>query len=175
MNDPWWRRKRKKDPWYNEIHEELEKLGDLIDETMQKVFDTSGKTPVRHSRVKGFSLGTGSGKKSKLGEFDNLQPWEDDELGEEVEPLVDIVEDDDGLVVLAVLPGVDKDAINLRVTASCLTVSVDAADFEWYDELKLPCKVKPKSACASYKNGVLEVKFEKLRKTVRVDRISIKK
>ena len=73
MSDSWWRRKKRKDTWYNEIHDELEKLGELIDETMQKVLENSGKTPVRHSHVKGFSLRTGSDRKSKIGEFDNLQ------------------------------------------------------------------------------------------------------
>ena len=175
MNDPWWKRRKKKDPWYSEIHDELEKLGDLIDETMQRVFEGSGKTPVRHSRGEGFSLGTGSNKKSKIGDFGNIQPWVDDDFGEEVEPLVDVVDDDGVLVVLAVLPGVKKDCINLRVTESCLAVSVDAPDFEWDDELKLPCKVKPKSARASYKNGVLEVRFEKLKKVVRKDRLFVKK
>ena len=56
-----------------------------------------------------------------------------------------------------------------------MQVSVDAADFEWCDELKFPVKVKPKSACASYRNGVLEVRLEKLEKIIRNKGISIKK
>jgi HSP20 family protein len=68
---------------------------------------------------------------------------------------------------LAALPGIKKDDIELRVTETCLTVSVDAESFEWYDEFKLPAKVKPKSAWASYKNGVLEIKLEKLGKIIK--------
>jgi HSP20 family protein len=88
---------------------------------------------------------------------------------------VDLIEDDKMLVVLAVLPGVKKEDIDLRVTETCLTVSIDADEFEWYNEFKLPTKVNPNSARASYKNGVLEVKMERLEKLVRNGRISVKK
>lgn len=174
MRDPWWRRRKRKAPWYSEIHEELEKLAVLIDETMQKVFENSDKPLVRRNRVRGFSIKTDSNENPEIRELDSLRPWQEDEFADEAEPLVDLVEDDTKLVVLVALPGVKKDAIDLRVTENCLIVSVDAADFEWYDELRLPTKVKPKSAWASYKNGVLEVRLEKFEKAVRDCRISIK-
>ena len=176
MSDPWWRRRKKKDPWFNEIHEELEKLGDLIDETMHKVFENSSdKTPVRRNRVKGFSIKTDSNGKTKIREFNSSQPWQKDEINDDPKPLIDLIDDSETLVVLVALPGVKKDAIKLRVTENCLTISVDTAEFEWCDELKLPTKVKPKSAWASYKNGVLEVRLEKLEKLVRDSRIAVKK
>ena len=79
------------------------------------------------------------------------------------------------MVVLVALPGVNKDDIDLRLTENNLTFSVDAADFEWYNELKLPARVNPKSARASYKNGVLEIKVKKVEKPFRAGRISLKK
>jgi HSP20 family protein len=177
LSDPWWRRRKKKDPWFNEIHDELEKLGDLIDETMHKVFENSSdKTPVRRNRVKGFSIKTNSNGKTKIREFDSRQPFhEEDELVDDPEPLIDLIEDSETLFVLVALSGVKKDDIKIRATESCLTISIDTAEFEWCDELDLPAKVKPKSASASYRNGVLEVKLEKLEKIVRDDRISVKK
>jgi HSP20 family protein len=140
---------------------------------MQKVFESSDKPPVKRSRVKRCSVRTDSKGKPRVQEFDSRQSLQEDEFVE-VEPLVDFVEIDDVLVVLVALSGVKKDDIDLRVTESCLTVSVDAADFEWCDELRLPAKVKPNSAWASYRNGVLEVRLEKL-KIVRDGRISVKK
>jgi HSP20 family protein len=167
--NPWWRRRKKKSPWFNDIYEELEKLGYLIDETIQKASETSSeKTPVRRNRVQGFAIKIGPDGKPRIYEFNSRQPWQNEpEIIDDPEPLVDLIEDGETLVVLAALPGVTKDAIDLRVTDNYLTVSVDAADFEWYNELKLPTKVDPKSACASYKNGVLEVKMKKLEKLVR--------
>lgn len=173
MSDPWWRRRKKKGPWFNEIYDELERLGDLIDETMQKAFDESSeKSSTKHTRVKGFSIKIGPDGKPRIQELNKRQLNEgESKMTDEIEPLIDLIEDDETLTVLAVLPGVEKEEIDLRVTETCLTVSVDAADFEWYDELKLPSKVNPKTAHASYRNGVLEVKLNKLGKVVKDKKI----
>ena len=87
------------------------------------------------------------------------------------DPLVDLIEDEETFIILVALPGVEKEAIDLRVTDNCLTFSVDGADFEWYDELKLPARINPKLARASYKNGVLEVKLNKIKKVVKGSKI----
>ncbi|MCJ7614829.1 Hsp20/alpha crystallin family protein [Candidatus Bathyarchaeota archaeon] len=173
MNDPWWRRRKKKGPWFNDIYDELERLGDLIDETMQKAFDDSSEnSPIKHNRVKGFSINFGPDGKPRIDEIDHRQPWqEEDEISDDQEPLVDFIEDGETLIILVALPGVEKEAIDLRVTENCLTISVDGADFEWYDELKFPARVNPKSACASYKNGVLEVKLSKSKKVAKGSKI----
>ena len=89
--------------------------------------------------------------------------------------MVDIIEDETILVILVALPGVKKDDIDLRITENCLSVSVDTEDFEWYDELSLPAKVSTKSAHASYKNGVLEVRINKVDKTIKEGKLSVKK
>ena len=178
MSNPWWRRRKKKSPWFNDIYEELEKLEYLIDETIQKASEESAdKSPVRRNRVQGFSIKLGPDGKPKIYDFGNRRPRQIEEDGyDDPEPLVDLIADGDSLVVLAALPGVRKEDIDLRVTESCLTVSVDTADFDWYNEYKLPTKVNPKSARASYKNGVLEVKMESLVKHVKSsDKISVKK
>jgi HSP20 family protein len=177
LNNPWWRRRKKKSPWFDDIYEELEKLGYLIDETIQKASeDSSDKTPIRRNRVQGFSIKVGPDGKPKIYEFSSRQPQQfEDDLDDDPEPLVDIIEDDETMVVLAVLPGVTKDSIDLRVTETCLTVSVETDDFEWYNEFKLPTKVDPNSARASYKNGVLEVKMKRLEKLIKTGRISLRK
>ena len=176
MSNPWWRRRKKKSPWFSDIYDELERLGEMIDETMQKAFDNSpDDSPIRHNRVKGFSIKIGSDGKPKIRELHDQQPLDDEEMEfDEVEPLVDIIEEGKLLVVLIDLPGVDKNDIDLRVTEDCLTITVDTEDFEWYDELCLPTRIDPKSARASYKNGVLEVKLEQL-KIIKDGKLSVKK
>jgi HSP20 family protein len=173
LSNPWWRRRKKKSPWFNDIYDELEKLGDMIDETMQKAFEgSSDNTPIRRSRIKGFYVKIGPDGKPRIREFDAPQPPEEEaDVDDELEPLVDFIEEEEMLVILVALPGVKKDEIELRVTESCLTVSVDADNLEWYDELELPTKVKPKSARASYKNGILKVKLKKLENIVKDSKI----
>ena len=177
MSEPWWRRRKKKGPWFNDIYEELERLGDLIDETIQKAFETSSeKTPVHRTRVQGFSIKIGPDGKPRIQEFNNRKPRQKKtEISEEPEPLVDIIEDAETLVVLASLPGVKRDSIDLRTTENRLTISVNTPNLECHKELKLPARVDPKSAHASYKNGVLEVKLKKLTKTIKDEKISVKK
>ncbi|MEJ2243752.1 MAG: Hsp20/alpha crystallin family protein [Candidatus Bathyarchaeota archaeon] len=176
MSDPWWKRRKKKSPWLNDIYDELEKLGNLIDETIQKAFENSShdKSSGKNS-FRGFSVRVGPDGRPKIREINRNQFLPDDlDFDEDdLEPLIDFLEEKNNLLVLAQLPGLCKDDIDLRVTDTCLTLSIEAEDFEWYDELKLPTKVNPKSARASYKNGVLEVKMEKSKK---IDtKISIKK
>ncbi len=174
MKDSWWKRRKKRSPWFKEIHDELEKLGNLIDETMQKAFETSAeKPPIRRDHTKGFSVETASKGKPKMQEFERNKPWQGEEFTDGLEPLIDLIEDNETFVVLAVLPGVKKDDIDLRVTETSLTISVETTEFEWCDELRLPTRVNPKSAWASYKNGVLEVKLKKSEKIIRDSRISV--
>jgi len=177
LSNPWWRRRKKKSPWFNEIYEELERLGDMIDETMQKAFENSSEnSPVRRNHIQGFSIKIGPDGKPKIRPLNSRQPQPDKiEITDDLEPLVDIIDEEEMLVVLVALPGVNREDIDLRVTENCLTVTVDTDDFEWYDELNLPTKVKPKLASASYKNGVLEVRLEKSERIIKNGKISVKK
>jgi len=59
------------------------------------------------------------------------------------------------------VPGVEKKDINLNATEDRLIISVDTPQRKYYKEVDLPAKVDPKSAKASYKNGVLEVVLKK--------------
>ena len=173
MNDPWWKRKKKKNHWFNDIYDELERLGELIDDTMNKAFNESSKdSSMNWSSSKGFSIKFGSDGKPKIEEINRRQTWDEEEDSiDDQDPLIDLIDDGDTLIILVALPGVEKEAIDLRVTENCLTFSVDGSDFEWYDELKLPARVNPKLAHASYKNGVLEVKLSKLKKVIKGSKI----
>ena len=163
MSEPWWRRKKKKDPWLNDVYEELERLGDLIDETIQKAFENySEKTGVHKSSVGGFSIKIDPHGKPRIREFNN-RFRQKTKISDDPEPLVDLIEDSENVIVLASLPGVKKEAIHIRTTKNRLTVSVDTPILECHKELKLPARVDSKSAHASYKNGVLEVKLRKIK------------
>jgi len=80
---------------------------------------------------------------------------------EEREPLVDVIETDGEIHVVAELPGVEKKDIKLHGTEDSLTISVDTPQRKYYKEVQLPAKVKVKEAKTEYKNGVLEVKLPK--------------
>ena len=180
LSEPWWRRKRDRDkrryPWFD-VFEEFDRLEEMMDEMMKHTFEEEPSEKLRSFRpyVYGFSMSVGPDGKPVIREFGNVQKNRfGPKIKEEREPLVDILEEEKHVVVVAELPGVEKEEINLRATENALTISVDTANRKYHKELTLPAKVDPKSAQASYKNGVLEVRLMKtVEKVFKGERISV--
>ncbi len=97
------------------------------------------------------------------------------------EPLTDMWEDDDSIIVTAELPGVDKDEIKLNITENALELKVEKKREKksesgksrriertysgFYRYIELPSEIIPEKAKATYKNGVLEVRIPKSEKS----------
>lgn len=76
---------------------------------------------------------------------------------------VDIFDEKDHLKIIAEIPGVDENDINLNLQGDKLTISTDIPKRRYHQELKLPCVPKGKIE-KIYKNGILEVKIQKTEK-----------
>lgn len=120
--------------------------------------------------VYGYSMKVGPDGKPVVREFGNLKPSRPRGIGlrgpkieviDKREPLVDVIDEGDGVKVVSELPGVDKSDIRLSCDGRTLTISVDTADRKYFKEERLGADVDPDSAKASFKNGVLEVNFRK--------------
>ena len=81
---------------------------------------------------------------------------------EEREPLVEVVGEKNHIIVMVDVPGVPKEAIEINATESMLTISAETSTRKYYKEVDLPAKVNPEKARATYNNGVLEVRLEKV-------------
>jgi HSP20 family protein len=124
--------------------------------------------------VYGYSMTIGPDGKPVVREFGNVKPSTRPtpfgyrkpslEVKVEREPLVDVIEDDDTIRVVAEVPGVEKEDIDLTCTEKTLTISVDTERRKYSKEVDLPAEVDPKIGKASYKNGVLEVTLTKAEK-----------
>ncbi len=175
MSERWWRRKKKR-PWFD-VFDEFDRLEKMMDEMMRRAFERPfGEAKFRRQPyVYGFSMSIGPDGKPVIREFGNVQQsHRGPKIREEREPLVDIMEEDKEVIIVAELPGVEKDEINLHATEDHLTISVDTPERKYHKEMTLPAKVDSKSARASYKNGVLEVRLKKLEeKAVKGERISL--
>ncbi|MEM1991263.1 MAG: Hsp20/alpha crystallin family protein [Nitrososphaerota archaeon] len=88
------------------------------------------------------------------------------------EPLLNVLEQDEEIVVLAEVPGAEKEKIEIEAREDSLTISASNHNRKYYKELILPAKVDPKSGRAIYKNGLLEIRFKKLEKR-KGERISV--
>jgi HSP20 family protein len=70
---------------------------------------------------------------------------------------VEVTERDDELRVVADLPGVAGDDIDLTVWRRRLRIRAESDRREYDERVRLPARVDTESASASYNNGVLEV------------------
>ncbi len=171
---PEWFKKRRsssKDPFSNidDMFREMEKM---MDEELKSFTEKVPKEYVKERKlpdgstvkemgpfVYGYSMKIGPDGKPEIQEFGNIKKGlkGTPQVKEEREPLVDIVETNDDIHVVAELPGVEKNDIKLHGTEDSLTISVDTPNYKYYKEAALPAIVRVKEAKSSYKNGVLEV------------------
>jgi HSP20 family protein len=173
----WWRKKREKHPppWFD-IFEDFDAFEEMMDEMMHHAFETMSKEDKAfRPYVFGFSMSVGPDGKPFFREFGNVQSSpRGHRIQDELEPLVDVMEEKEDIVILAEILGVGKDAITLHATEDHLTISVHTTDRKYHKDLAFPKKVNPKYSRASYKNGVLEVRLKKLGvETVKGEKIRI--
>jgi HSP20 family protein len=80
------------------------------------------------------------------------------------EPIVDVFDEGDRLIVVAQLPGVEPHAAKLSFRdARHLTIRADSADRKYAKELDLPAPVDDAATVSSFANGVLELTLWKRR------------
>ena len=112
------------------------------------------------------------------------------------EPLVDVFETEDEVIVTSERPGLDKDDIKLYITGNRLEISAEKTKevtkpekkeregeggyvyrersiSRFYRSITLPSTIDPEKAKSSYKNGILEIRMPKTeitkKTTLRVD------
>jgi len=116
--------------------------------------------------IYGYSVTIGPDGKPIVREFGNVRPSARRrpgvELVEKREPLVDVIDEDDTVKIIAEVPGVEKENIKLDATEDSLTISAEA-ERRYHKKISLPAPVDTESAKASYKNGILEVVLKKLK------------
>ncbi len=176
---PEWFKKRRnspKDPFFGDIDDMFKEMERMMDEELKSFTDKVPKEYVKERKlpdgstvkelgpfVYGYSMKIGADGKPEIQEFGNIKKGlkGPPEVKEEREPLVDIVETDCEVRVVAELPGVEKKDIKLHGTEDSLDISVDTPQNKYYKEVQLPAKVHVKEAASTYKNGVLEVVLPK--------------
>ena len=168
----WSKRKRAKDPFFGDIDDMFREMEKMMDEELKNFADKVPKEYVKERKlpdgstvkelgpfVYGHSMKIGPDGKPEIQEFGNIKKdfKGAPQVKEEREPLVDIVDANGEIHVVAELPGVEKTDIKLHGTEDSLTISVDTSQYKYFKEVELPAKVRVKEARSSYKNGVLEV------------------
>ncbi len=156
----WSRRYRSIFDWFDEVFRSIEEEIAAIERELMELI-RSGKVEIRGPYIYGFRIVIGPDGRPIIEEFGNVKRrFGRTEILEAREPLVDVFEDEDKVTVIVELPGVDKDKIKVRIKDNKLIIKASNGQ-KYYKEVELPAKVKPETAKAKFKNGVLEITIEK--------------
>jgi len=110
----------------------------------------------------GFTVKMGLGGKPIIEQFGNIKATEKGTVVNEVrEPIVDVFDEEERLVVIAELPGVEESDVHLEVRDDILELTAEARERKYRKEVLLPSPVDADSMESTYKNGILEIKLLK--------------
>ena len=78
-----------------------------------------------------------------------------------LEPLVDVLDENDRIRVVADLAGYERRNIIVHIKDARMTLSAKSPDRKFYKSLNLPKRVIAATMHTKYKNGVLEIELKK--------------
>ena len=116
----------------------------------------------RPQGVYGFSVGRGVGGMPRVQPFGNIRRTEGGPIIDEVrEPLVDLFDEGEVILVVAEVPGAEEKDIRTEVKGDTLNLSTTTRGRRYTTEVQLPCPVDEGSEEFTYNNGILEIKLTK--------------
>ncbi len=148
----------------------IEKLGELAEtgRTLSQSGEIKGLDPKGKARgVYGVSIKTGLGDRGqeevKVEPFGNIRPQPNGEpvIDETREPLVDVHEEDDHVLVLAEIPGVSKENVELDLSADRLSIFAKRGEVTYRKEVTLPERFPEDKMVWECKNGILKIRFDR--------------
>ena len=154
---------------FERMREQMERAVQRDIEEAQKRGSGPGAFKAEGPHVWGFSMRVGPDGKPVINQFGNvpqrLAPTAGGKAkrGEEParEPLVDLIEADKETTVVAEVPGVAKEDIRLDAKEDSLEIDVEKGERKYHKVVQFKAPVKPETAKATYKNGVLEVRLDR--------------
>lgn len=147
-------------------------LGDFLDvisemvETDQGEVTRTGEFKIKGlgekgRAVYGFSIRTDIGGVPHVERFGNIRTGEEGPVVAEVrEPLVDVFDEGQEIVIVAELPGVAEEEIRVEIKEDILSLQT-AGERKYAKEVLLPPEADVKSLRKTYRNGILELRLKK--------------
>jgi HSP20 family protein len=146
------------------IFDEFFKEFEEMDEVFENLFEG-----LKHGEIKdlkepiyyGFSMHVGPEGIPKVTHFGNVRPELTGEIQSECrEPFCDVIVDEKAkeLILTLEMPGIEKKDINLETTENSVEVKAETETRKYLKKVTLEQEIKPKTAKATYNNGVLEIK-----------------
>ena len=150
----------------------LEKFIDLVEEVEEAGGEIKKRGEIKDAEGKlkgiyGFSIGTGIGGRPKVQSFGNIRPIEKKPGKKEIkiteirEPIVDVFNEKDHVLIVAELPGIEKESIKLELKGDILILEAGDEKRKYYKEILLPARIDFESKEEIFKNGILEIRLKK--------------
>ncbi len=146
----------------------IEKLVDLAGKLEEKGgLSKEGELNLDHIKkgmkgVYGFTINTAGGGSPKVETFGNIKKTpEGPKVDEEREPITDLFDEADEIVVIAEMPGIGENDIVIDLKEDILEISAASTSRTYRKEILLPVKVLHSNLSRKFTNGILEIKIKK--------------
>ncbi|MCK9400003.1 MAG: Hsp20/alpha crystallin family protein [Bacteroidales bacterium] len=146
----------------------IEKLVDLAGKLEEKGgISKEGEINFDHIKkgmkgVYGFTINTAGGGVPKVETFGNIKKTpEGPKVDEEREPITDIFDEKDEIVVIAEMPGIEESDLEIDLKEDILEISAVSKNRTYRKELLLPAKVIKSNLMHKFTNGILEIRIKK--------------
>ena len=112
--------------------------------------------------VYGFTVRLGLGGKPVVEQFGNIRETASGAVVTETrEPLVDVLDEGDHILVIAETPGVEEGDVRVKVEGDILNIDASRGARRYHKEVLLPTAASPENVATCYRNGILEVRLAK--------------
>lgn len=95
-----------------------------------------------------------------------------DKNWKEPEPLIDVLQEKNEVVVIAEVTGFKKENLKIQVKNQRLILSAETSERKYYKSLNLPIGVIPNKIHTVCKNGVLEIRLKKAIEEKAIDNVA---
>jgi HSP20 family protein len=156
-----------------EFEEQFRDIETKVPKEMVREYETPEGSKVREVGpiVYGYSMTVGPDGKPKVQEFGNIRSPMGGLGGKlinrplisgEIEPLSDVMTSDKEVKVVVEVPGIEKKDIKINAHDSSVEISTtDTAQRKYRRVIELPEEADIETARSTYKNGILEIVFNK--------------
>jgi HSP20 family molecular chaperone IbpA len=148
-----WRRNKKRSDW-------------------SKVIKAMKRTESKRTTLKTFRVRNIENQKRAHPNKLRLMKIHGEKGWKEPEPLVDVLQEKDEVIIVAEVAGFKKENVKIHVENQRLILSANASDRKYYKSLNLPIGVISDKIRTKHKNGVLEIRLKKAVEEKTVDRVA---
>jgi HSP20 family molecular chaperone IbpA len=83
-------------------------------------------------------------------------------LMNERQPLIDVFEEENYLMVLTELPGIDEKDVNIKADDNSVTIKAENTAKKYFEIVRLPTRINKDTFELTYRNNILQLRLKKL-------------